>query len=284
MSFVFPFALVGLPVLAGLFLLHSRIAGSIAGLPAAWRRAIEPEIGRYLGTGGKAVINSAVLCCLAAGLLLIGALARPMIGVAQPQNFANFAGRVVVLDLGVDTDLAEMRHFTSRLMETAPDLPTALVVTRGEAYTIVPFTVDQKQVSRYLGVVAPEIIPADGRALHGSIAHAEALIARAGIPFGQIVVVSTDPPPAKVIEIASSTTHRVMAAKADGPAWRRYADNYGAETRGFDDAARISTDFLNLANGAAAAHQVQGRFELTPILIGLSLLFWAHLFRRRAAS
>ncbi len=280
MSFAFPLILILLAPLAvaGWSVAKGGFAGS-GRLPGAWNTLVSPPLKRYLAVRAKANQRLTPILCLALAAIIILVLARPGGENSAAPDLRGFAGRVIVLD--ASTDISRQAVFIREMEEAAPDLPTAIVAVADDAYLIVPFTTDPVQTHRYLNVLTPDMMPGEGRRIHLGIAAAEQAISRAGYPLGQIIVTSDIAPP-KPIAIAPGKTLRTIAALGENPAdWQDFADTYGAEVIAGGDAANASTKLLALAQAEAEATQPGAIFDLSPWLIGATMLGWLVLFRRR---
>ena len=280
MSFAFPLILILLAPLAvaGWSVAKGGLAGS-GRLPGAWNTLVSPALKQYLAVRAQANQRLTPFLCLALAAIIILVLARPGGENTAGPDLRGLAGRVIVLDASTDT--SRQAVFIREMEDAAPDLPTAIVAVADDAYLIVPFTTDPVQTHRYLNVLTPDMIPGEGRRLHLGIAAAERAILRAGYPLGQVIL-TTDLAPPQPIAIAPSKTQRTIAALGENPAdWRDFADLYGAEVINGGDAADASTELLAQAQAEAEATQPGARFDLSPWLIGATMLGWLALFRRR---
>jgi len=282
-TFAEPLALLLLlPVAAAALALHRQPAAARR-LPGAWRRLVEPALrpalaGGIIGGGGQARLAAA------AAALLALALARPLADLGNAPDYANLAGRVIVVDLGAGAGAGDAKLAAAALVAAAGPVPTAIVAAAGEAYTVAPLTTDRTHLERYLRVLTPEIAPVAGRALHTGLAHAEALLREAGIAVGQIVLVSGGPAPAHDVDIAPSETLRVMLAAGGNEAdWQAFAAANGAEVRGPQDIAEIAAGLERAAERKLRRSAAGAFAELAPWLTGLAMLLWLGFFRRRTA-
>ena len=74
---------------------------------------------------------------------------------------------------------------SATLLDATPEIPTALVVASGDAFNVVPLTTDRAFLDRYLNVIAPDVMPLEGRALQVTVAQAEGILTLAGVLAGQ---------------------------------------------------------------------------------------------------
>ena len=196
MTFGAPLLLLLLLPLAAIFWLTRRRGGLLLShLPGHWDRIVEPGLRAFLARRIPERSKGQLTLCLAISVLLVLALARPGIETEDSADYGNLSGRVIVLDLGAGIDVRDQRLFAQRLLEASPGVPAAVVAVSGDAFDIVPLTTDQAQVSRYLQVLHPSMMPAPGRALNLGAAHGEAVLERAGVVAGQVVLVTGGVPP-----------------------------------------------------------------------------------------
>ncbi|MEM7188602.1 MAG: hypothetical protein AAF439_03240 [Pseudomonadota bacterium] len=284
MSFALPLALAGLlPVAALALLLWQRAPMLVSALPGGWGRIIEPALARYMARGLSRPGLGQAWLCLGIAALLVVAIARPLLPLGEAPDYANVAGRVIVLDAN-NVGMADRRIVTGRLLNMAPEVPTALVAVAGEAYSVVPFTTDRTQIDRYLAVLTPEMMPRPGNSLHLGIAQAEEALAQAGVIAAQIVLVTGAETPPSVVELPETETLRaVVVPVADLALWSGFADGYGARLIDFSDPSPAIEDIrgaLSDLTGSLPAAAI----DISPWLYGLAMMLWLVLFRRRSAS
>ncbi len=286
MTFAQPLVLLLIvPVIALAALVRRRSPMVVAGLPGAWGRAVAPPLRGYLARQLSARRFGQVGLCAAIATLLAVALARPLIEAEGGADFANLVGRVIVLDLHAGAEFQEQRLIAERLIDVSPAVPTAIVAIAGEAYTIVPFTTDRRQAERYLQVLSPTLMPVQGRALHAGIAHAEALLSSAGVAIGQIVLTASGEAPQDAVAIARSRSLRAVIAPDRAPqSWQAFAETYDAELAARDELAGIVASLERAVDRFRRRHAPSGYVDLSPWAIGLALVLWLGLFRRRAQS
>ncbi len=280
MSFVHPLALLGLPIFLGLTLLLRNSARLQSGLPGNWHRVVEPALRPTVAalTGSATLARRSPLMAIA--VLLCIAIARPMIDRGGTADFTNLAGRVLILDLSGTADVAAQRIAAQRLIELAPDLPTAIVAVTGRAYNIVPPTTDAAFAARYLAVLTPDIVPATGRALFRGIIEADRVLARAGIAVGQTILISTGAPPAEAMSSTPNGPERLVMVLAPVADWSRFAAAHGA-TLLSPDALPESVEALRARVRALRRTEMPGAaLDLAPFLVAAAAVLWLGLFRR----
>lgn len=285
MSFGLPIALLLLlPLTAAGVLIWQRGDVAVAALPGHWRRVVEPRLRAYLGRGIAEGRNPQLTLCLAVLAVLVVALARPALDSAQAPDYGNLTGRVVVLDLSGAANVTDERLFVQRLIEESPEVPTALVAVAADAFDVVPLTTDHGYLLRYLQVVEPELMPRTGRALNLGLAHAQSVLTAAGIVAGQVVLVSGgEPPRNSPIAPAMQALRDIVVPGNRLPAWTEYAAASGASLDGLSDVPRIVAELNDAVDELKQTRTKDQWLDLTPWLIGLAMLLWLGLFRRRVA-
>lgn len=282
MSFALPLVLILIAPLGALAWALAKGKLATAGrLPGAWNTLITPPLKRYVAAKASASRNSAPFLALTIAVLIVMALARPGADTGDEVDLTGIAGRVVVLD--ASTDVSAQAVFVRELEDANPNLPTAIIAAGADAYLIVPFTTDPAQTHRYLNALTPDMMPGEGRRLHLGLALAERVLARAGYPAGQVILTSDQPPP-QPVAIAPSATIRTVAAIGARPSdWEGFAAAYDAEVIDRGQATSASADLMARARDEAAATLPGARFDFSPWLIGVAMLCWLMLFRRRAS-
>lgn len=256
-------------------------------LPGAWHRAIQTDLKPAL-TGSIREMRTPVrrIAILGLWLLLGMALSRISLGHVEAPKLRNLDARVVVIDLGVP-EIADARVAAARyLIDSADDVPTAVVAVTEHAFDVVPLTRDDTHLDRYLQVLSGDVMPIEGRALMAGVERAIALLDRAGIQARQITVFTGGTPPTiGRFQIPERDDRQniwfVLPDKVEA-AWQIFADDLDATLAGDGDTAAIQDDFEERRQEAAAkAVSIRERQDITPGLIGLLLLVWLFLFFRR---
>lgn len=256
-----------------------------AGLPAGWSRLVAPDM---RAIAQRHVIPSRDLASAAISALLwlcLGlALSEPVLQDGDGDGAANLAGRVLVLDMSDDSQSEAVRVTAARLAEALPEVPVALVAATGDAFDIVPFTTDRQHIRRYLTVLSRDVMPVGGHEPLRAIAHAEAMLVRAGMIAGQTVLI-TSTTVAPTGQLARDRWLRaIVSVRASGEApagLQATADQ--------SDAVLIAqTDLNGLDNALTEAiaalvedsPELSGNTPLQPWLIGLCCLLWLFQCRR----
>ncbi len=273
-----------LPALGALVWLKTRFRSGPARLPGDWHRIVEPVLQPFMARYTVAESEPPIWLMLGIWTLLVLALAQPSIDTGASSNYANLAGRVIVLDLGAEADIHKQRLAVIRLIEDAPDVPTAIVVDTSESFEAVPMTTDRTHLERYLQVIEADIMPVDGRFLELAVAHGEVLLTRASIVAGQVVVISGGAPPARETVVPSQWPRALVIASGSLPAWRAYANQTHAQLTDVDGLAPLSRDLNQDIAQAYRRGDPSTRWDLTPWFTGAALILWLGLFRRRQTS
>ena len=284
MTFGMPLFLVMATLPLALLYISSRNTGmKIATLPGAWARAVDVELRPHLAAGLAGRSRGQIfLICAIAGVLTL-ALARPLLDRAAQDRLINLVGRVIVVDMANTAGASSRKVTVSQIVDSAKAMPTALVAVAADAYTVVPLTTDRRHLARYLQVLEPSVMPEGGRSLHLGLAHAESVLARAGILVGQIILVTSGKPPAGAVAIAPSATMRVLLpASGDPAAWESFADAFDAEIAGTEDIADLIARLVRAAADRRRTDAPEASLNLTPWLTALAMMLWLGLFRRRA--
>ena len=287
MSFAAPWILLLLlPAYVALAWLKITWRSGAARLPGDWRRVIEPVLQPFMARYAASDAPPRVGLALAIWTLLVLALAHPSFDTGKSTRYANLAGRVIALDLGAEADIRRQRLAAVRLIEAAPDVPTAIVAATSESFEAVPMTTDRAHLERYLQALDAEVMPVGGRFLELAAAHGEALLSRASMLAGQVVLISGGAPPAHGA-VKPPQWPRALVIVGDGfhaPQWRAYARQTQAQLTDVDGLAPLSRDLQRDMQRAERQSDRAARWDLTPWLSGAALLLWLGFFRRRETA
>ena len=253
-----------------------------AGLPGDWRRVVEPPLRAALrGPDLESDRRRGGILVPVLWLLLVLALAGPGIETGERRDFANLAGRVIVLDLGGAADIADQRLVARRLLDRSPGVPTAIVAATGDAFDVIPLTTDRQAIERYLQVIDAGLMPVGGRALPLAFAHAEEVLTRASIIAGQVVLVTGGAAPAVQDRGTSAWSHAIVIAGPGLESWRPFAESVDARLVDAEGLTAVETDLArDLARAAREAGE-RIRVDLSAWIMALAALLWLGLFRRR---
>jgi hypothetical protein len=281
-----PFWLLApLIALAVLFLSRRRLE-----LPGTWHRAIQDNLQPYLAvsiapsSGRWRRASFAVVW-----LLLSAALATISLGHIKTPKLRNLDGRVVVIDLGVQ-EIAEDRIAAARyLIESAKDVPTAVIAVTERAFDVVPLTRDANHLDRYLQVLTTDVMPVQGRSLLIGVERAVALLDRSNVQARQIVVFTGGKPPNvdrfQMPDRAQDQNIWLILPSDASSAWRAFASDMDAIPVADHGTSAVHVDFEEVRQKAAAkAVSLRERQDITPWLILMLLPIWLLLFFRRQSE
>ncbi len=281
MTLAQPFALLLLLPAAGLAV-WLRFGRGAAGpdLPGHWNRIVDPKMRSFMAGRVVALRRRPVGFWCTLWALLVLALARPVLDFPGPPAAGNLVGRVIALDLGTHGEVERQRLLAYRLLDAAPDVPTAVVAATGEAFGVVPFTTDRAHLDRYLQVIGPGVMPVSGRAPGMAVTHAESLLARAGMVVGQSVLITGGTVPAARGAAAGDWLRAVVVHDRNDAAWKPYAAGLGARLADagtldgiVDDLDRRVADTLRDRDDATD-------LAAAPWLIAAGAGLWLFFFRR----
>ncbi len=229
---------------------------------SVWHSAVDPHLLPQLlaaGGGGRGA-SLAGLAMLAGLAVAIMALAGPSWrGVPQPLQGGGGA-LVIALDLSSATlandlppsRLAQARARIDALLRAHPG-DVALVAYADDAFVVSPVTPEAANVAVFLDALAPDVMPVDGQRPERAIDLASGLLARAGHPRGDILLLAPAVGQAAIRAATRATAagHRVSVLAMGTPA--------GAGYRGRDGAIHQSA--LDLASLSALAAAGGGRLH-----------------------
>ncbi|ETX08099.1 VWA domain-containing protein [Candidatus Entotheonella palauensis] len=273
-----------LPALGAWIWLKAGSRSGVARLPGDWNRVIEPALQPFMARYTLAESRPPIWLMLSIWALLVLALAQPSIDTGVATDYANLAGRVIVLDLGAEADMHSQRLAVIRLIEDAPEVPTAIVVATSESFEAVPMTTDRVHMERYLQAIEADVMPVGGRFIELAAAHGEALLTRAEIIAGQVVMISGGTPPERETVRPPQWPRALVIAGGNLQQWRTYAKQTHARLTDIDGLAPLSHDLNRDIAWASRQSDRSARRDLMPWLIGAALVLWLGLFRRRRMS
>lgn len=271
------------PLVAERFLL----AGPRAGLPGAWRQLVGPDMRALAAAQVRATHDRLGGATIALLWLVLGlALAEPVLKSQPAVSVSNLAGRVVVVDLSDPAGADAVRSMATAISARAVGMPVAVIAATGDAFDVVPFTTDRQHAARYLSVLAPALMPVAGREPHRALAHAEAMLVRAGMIGGQVVLVTS----ASSMPTRQSARDRWLRGIVHvGPGRnppedvRRLAEETHATLVTAGEAGTLDRQLDQaVASLVGDSPEISGQVPLQPWLIALAGLIWLLLFRRPA--
>ena len=256
----------------------------LARLPGDWGRVVAPSLRTFVGREATQGAAPQLLGFLALWVVLVITISRPVWKLEEAANFSNIAGRVIAMDLGGGADIHNQRLAATTLIDSAPDVPTALVVGSGDAFNVVPLTTDRNFVDRYLNVITPDVMPLDGQAIPVTVAHSEAILTRAGVVVGQVILLTGGEPPALGAEYLARWSRVVITDPGTRGKWGGYANYLGARLVSYNDLAPVVDDLERQIERARHRGDRAAVHDLTPYLLALAALLWLTLFRRRRTT
>ena len=256
----------------------------LARLPGDWERLVVPSLRAIVGREATQGAAPQLLAFLVLWAVLVMAIARPVWKLEEAANFSNIAGRVIAMDLGGDADIYSQRLAAAALIDSAPDVPTALVVGGGDAFNVVPLTTDRDFIDRYLNVITPDVMPIEGQAIPVTVAHSEAILTRAGVVVGQVILLVGGKPPTLGNEYLPRWARVIVTDPGARGQWGSYANYLGARLVSYDDLTPVLDDLERQIERARHRGDRAAVHDLTPYLLSLAVLLWLTLFRRRRST
>jgi hypothetical protein len=285
MSFVNPLALLLLLPAAGLLAWHVLWGGrQVMRLPGRWHRIIEATMRPFMAQRVISQQRLPLTFWFVIWTLLVLALARPVLDFGAPAAYANLAGRVIAIDLGAGVDVGQQRLLAYRILDAAPQIPSALVLATAEAFDVVPLTTDRGQLDRYLQVIDAEVMPVSGWAPGIAIVHAESVLDRAGVIVGQTILLTGGRVP-RADPAAPGEWLRAVVVEGDhSSAWQNYAERIGARLVDETDIQTLIDDLDDRIADTIRDSDQSGDLALTPWLVAGAALMWLFWFRRIRSS
>jgi len=256
----------------------------LARLPGDWERLVVPSLRATVGRAATQGAAPQLLGFLTLWAVLVIAIARPAWKLEEVADFANIAGRVIAMDLGGGADIHSQRLAAATLIDSTPDVPTALVVGTGDAFNVVPLTTDRNFLDRYLNVIAPDVMPLDGQAIPLTVAHSEAILTRAGVVVGQVILLVGGEPPVPAAKYFARWSRVLATDPETRDDWRGYANYLGARLVSYDDLTPATDDLARQIERAQHRGDRAAVHDLTPYLLAIAALLWLTLFRRRRTT
>ena len=253
----------------------------LARLPGDWERLVAPSLRATVARGVTQGASPQLLGFLALWMVLVIAISRPVWELEEAADFANIAGRVIAMDLGGAADIHSQRLAAAALIDSAPEVPTALVVGSGDAFNVVPLTTDRNFLDRYLNVITPDVMPLDGQAIPVTVAHSEAILTRAGVVVGQVILLAGGEPPALGARYLARWSRVLVTDPETRDEWGGYANYLGARLASYDDLDPVADDLARQIDRARRGGDRAAVYDLTPYLLAVAALLWLTLFRQR---
>ncbi|GAB6140286.1 VWA domain-containing protein [Methylosoma difficile] len=197
-----------------------------------WQAVCDAELLPFLlqdQTGGtqKKRFLSYGITTLATFLAII-ALAGPTWQRLPAPAFRNDSALVIALDLSKSMDAADItpsrliraRYKIADLLKLRKDGQTALIAYAGDAFVVTPLTTDSETIANQLPALTTEIMPSPGSNSQQALAKAVDLFKQAGLPKGQIILVTDGVEPEKAANFAEKIAgdHYTVSVLAVGTA------------------------------------------------------------------
>ena len=269
----------------GLIAWHTLWGGQrVTRLPGRWHQVIETTMQAFMARQVVSPSRLPLAFWLSIWTLLVIALARPVLDFGAPATYGNLAGRVIAIDLGAGADIEQQRLWAYRIIDAAPNIPTALVLATAEAFDVVPLTTDRAQLDRYLQVTDLEVMPVSGRAPGIAIVHAEALLQRAGVIVGQLILLTGGRAPPADSGISGEWLRAIVTEGDPSTNWQDYANRIDARLADATDIPAIIDDLDDEIADTIRDSDKSGDLALGPWLVAGAALMWVFLFRRIRSS
>lgn len=212
-----PYWLLALAPLVAVLVLWWRRRGDTAN----WSRVCDPALLPFLLLPGQSAASRRWLQVLGLiGLLAILALAGPAWKKLEQPVFRDPSALVILLDLSRSMDSRDLQP--SRLVRARLKLldilnqrregQTALVVYAAQAFAVVPLTDDSDTIAALAASLDTSLMPGQGSRPDRALDQALELLAQAGVPRGDILVIadsSGSAPPDQAVARAVTAGHRV---------------------------------------------------------------------------
>ena len=167
--------------------------------------------------------SSSIMGCLAAVLAVL-ALAGPTWQHLPSPAYRNETALVIALDLSVTMDasdikpsrLGKARYKIADLLKLRKDGQTALMVYRGDTFTVTPLTTDTATIASQLEALNTDIMPSSGRDTDKAINEAVNLLQPAGVGQGDILLITDSIEPAAIDHAESHLNQYRLSVLAVG--------------------------------------------------------------------
>ena len=190
-------------------------------LPGAWARVVDAHLLQHLvhASGPRASVAMYWVLGVAWAITVL-ALAGPTWSKLPQAVYRAQNARVVVLSLAPTMnagDVAPSRLARARLkvldiLARQGEGQVALIAYAGEPYVVSPLTEDAKTIAALVPVLTIDVMPVAGNQLGAALRKAGELLAQAGVPHGDVIVIADsagDTPAAGVAAEVRAAGHRV---------------------------------------------------------------------------
>lgn len=171
-----------------------------AAAPSAWSRVVDAHLLPHLqhASAGQRARVTMIYVLGAAWLLAVLALAGPSWSKLPQAVYRAQDARVLVLSLAPTMDardvapsrLARARLKALDLLARQGEGQAALIAYAGEPYVVAPLTEDAKTIAALVPVLTTDVMPMAGNQLSAALQKAGELLAQAGVPQGEVIVIA----------------------------------------------------------------------------------------------
>jgi len=189
--------------------------------PGAWSRVVDAHLLQHLvRSSGRRASVAMVRVLGAAWIVAVLALAGPSWSKLPQAVYRAQNARVVVLSLAPTMDardvapsrLARARLKVLDLLARQHEGQSALIAYAAEPYVVSPLTEDAKTIAAMVPVLTTDLMPEAGDQLGAAMLKARDLLAQAGVPQGEVIVVADSAgaaPAGKAVADLRAAGHRV---------------------------------------------------------------------------
>ncbi|HZR80293.1 MAG TPA: VWA domain-containing protein [Candidatus Binatia bacterium] len=182
---------------------------------SAWRRVVDPHLLRFLLLDEERPIRRWPLWALATGWIAAAvAMAGPTWERIPQPTWKAIQPTVVLLDTSPAMDVADLtpsrlahaRHKLQDVLDAAKGGQVALVLYADEPFVASPLTDDGRVIAEMVPSLTSGIMPGRQSRPDRALAAADALLAQAGMPGGNVVVLTASPGDDRDAAIAAART------------------------------------------------------------------------------
>jgi len=238
----------------------------------SWRSVCDNQLLPYVLQGREVKTGPWPLLLVAiGGLLAIFALSGPTCQKLEQPVFRDQSALVIALDLSRSmdaTDLKPSRLERAKLklidiLKQRKEGQTALLVYAADAYTVSPLTDDSHTIISLIGALDSNMMPAQGSRADVAIAQAAELLQQAGVPKGDILLITDGVNRVSAEREVENYQHRVSVLGVGTPAGAPIAKQDGGFV--LDSHGNIVIPKLDESALKSLASKGHGRYSpLTP--------------------
>lgn len=188
-----------IPVIVLVIRLYKRSKGG-----GAWQKVCDPHLLSHILHPGEGASTGGVFLLAAIWVFMVIGLAGPSLEEEEQTVYQSLQSRVIVLDLSESMDaedvkpsrLARAKFKVIDLLDQERSGRTAFIVFAGEPYVVSPLTQDTKTLADMVPVLETELMPAKGHDIGAALEKARALLIRAGVTSGDVILITDSVPDA----------------------------------------------------------------------------------------